>query len=145
MPRTARETIEAFLDSVTTRERLLDFYAPDVVIERPYAPAALRRTEGLDVLRRGITQAADLYALEKVGNVVLHETADPEVIIAEYDVHCRVVATQKSFVASFIMVLRVRDGLIVHSRDYNNPLASAAAVGTTPDRLAAMLLDEEHG
>ena len=145
MSRTARETVEAFLASITTRDKLIDFYAPDVVIERPYAPATLRRSEGLEILRQGITRAADLYTLDKTDNVVLHETADPEVIIAEYDVHCRVVATQKDFVASFIMVLRVRDGLIVHSRDYNNPLASAAALGTTPDQLAAMLLDEEHG
>ncbi len=145
MPVTTRETVEAFLNSITTRERLLDFYAPDVVIERPYAPAALRHTEGVEVLRKAMAQAMDLYALEKVDNVVLHETADPEVIIAEYDVHCRVTTTQKTFVGSFVMVLRVRDGLIVHSRDYNNPLASAAALGTTPDQLAAMLLDEEHG
>jgi ketosteroid isomerase-like protein len=145
MPRTARETVEAFLSSVTERTKLIDFYAEDVVIERPFAPAGLRRTEGVEVLRQGIAQAGDLYALEKLDNVVLHETSDPEVIIAEYDVHCRVVAAQKSFVASFIMVLRIRDGLIVHSRDYNNPLTSAAALGTTPDQLAAMLLDEEHG
>jgi uncharacterized protein len=145
MSRTARETVEAFLSSVTDRSKLLDFYAPDVVVERPFASGGLRRTEGIEVMRQGMAQAVDLYALEKVDNVVLYETGDPEVIIAEYDVHCRVVATQKAFVASFIMVLRVRDGLIVHSRDYNNPLTSAAAMGTTPDRLAGMLLDKEHG
>jgi ketosteroid isomerase-like protein len=50
-------------------------------------------------------------------------------VIVEYDYHAVAVPTGRSFTNRYIMVVRVRDGLIVHSRDYANPLGSAAAFG----------------
>lgn len=38
--------------------------------------------------------------------------------------------------------LPLRDGLIVHPRDYNNPLAMAAAMEMTPEQLSALLGQE---
>jgi ketosteroid isomerase-like protein len=109
-----------------------------VVIERPYAPAALRRTEGVEVLRQGLAQAAGLYELEKVDNVVLHETTDPEVIIVEYDLHGRMVSGDRPFTLSFVMVMTIRDGRIVHTRDYSDPIAGAQALGRLPELLASL-------
>ena len=68
--------------------------------------------------------------------VVIHDTADPEVIIAEYDLAGTVTTTNRQASASFVLVLRVRDGRIVHLREYQNVLGMAAALGQLPEALA---------
>lgn len=59
---------------------------------------------------------------------MLHETRDPEVVIAEYDYDGRVTTTGRSFQVPNIQVSRVRDGQIVASRDYHNHPVLADAV-----------------
>ena len=51
-------------------------------------------------------------------------------MIVEYDYRAVALPTGRSFINRYIMVVRVRDGLIAYSRDYANPLGSAAAFGT---------------
>jgi ketosteroid isomerase-like protein len=62
----------------------------------------------------------------------VHETADPEVIVAEYDYEGRVTATGRTFRLANVQVLRVRDGLITGSRDYHDHPGLARAMA--PDR-----------
>jgi ketosteroid isomerase-like protein len=50
-------------------------------------------------------------------------------IVAEYDIHAVVTGTNRPVVLSFVTVMTVRDGLIVHARDYSNPLAQAEVFG----------------
>ena len=54
-------------------------------------------------------------------SVVVHETTDPEVIIAEFDLDGEIVATGETYQLSYIQVLRVRNGQIVWMRDYMDP------------------------
>ena len=65
----------------------------------------------------------------------VHETADPEVVIAEYGPSGTVTTTGRRASASFVMVLRVRDGRIVHLREYQDVRAISAALdpGAGPD------------
>jgi uncharacterized protein len=70
--------------------------------------------------------------------IVVHETTDPEVIVAEFEYRGTVVATAKSFAVPCIFVLRVRDGLIVESRDYIDHVAFAEARGTLDVLLASL-------
>jgi uncharacterized protein len=62
-------------------------------------------------------------------NVVVHETADPEVIVVEQDATGTSATTGRDFALPNIVVLRVRDGRIVHFRDYVNLVAVAEALG----------------
>lgn len=114
-----------------------DLYAPDGVHEWPFAlPGVPRRLTGQEEIRAFFSRAAGASRFEfhEFRNVVVHETADPEVIIAEYDIHGQVTTTGRSFVFSYILVLRVRDGRIVSLRDYLNPLAmNEAAQGVLLD------------
>jgi ketosteroid isomerase-like protein len=50
------------------------------------------------------------------------------VIIAEFDYDGLALNTGRSFRASNIQVLRVRDGRIIESRDYHDHAAMAAAL-----------------
>lgn len=67
----------------------------------------------------------------------MHETADPEVIVAEFAYAVTHLATGKRFSYPCTFVVRVRDGEIVESRDYIDHLGSAEARGSL-----AELLDE---
>ena len=53
----------------------------------------------------------------------LHETTDPAVLVAEFDLHGEVAGA--AFVSSYVVVMTIRDGLIVHSRDYTDTAAAA--------------------
>ena len=71
-------------------------------------------------------------------HIVVHETSDPEVIVAEWDYDGLVTTTNRSFQVSNIRVSRVRNGQIVASRDYHNHLVLADVLGRLPALLAAL-------
>ena len=70
--------------------------------------------------------------------ITVHETADPEVIVAEFRYEGTVVETGEPFTIPGIFVLRVRDGKIVESRDYLDHLRSAQARGHLAEVLDAI-------
>jgi uncharacterized protein len=67
--------------------------------------------------------------------MVVHATADPEVVIAEWDYDGVVTTTGRSFRVSNVQVSRVRNGKIVESRDHQNHAFLAAVT----DRLSALI------
>jgi len=120
---------------------LADLYAAHTRVDHPMAPlaAAVLRTRG--DLRRHFAAAAgtgfrpDDYRVE---DLVVHDTADPEVVVAEFAYAGS--ADGRTFRVPCVFVVRVRDGRIVASRDYVDHLAMARATGQLPDllrRLAA--------
>jgi ketosteroid isomerase-like protein len=75
---------------------------------------------------------------KEAGHVVIHETADPEVVIVEYDLHGERLERREEFTQSFVLVLTIRDGVIVHSRDYTDPITGARMLGRLPDLIKAL-------
>jgi ketosteroid isomerase-like protein len=71
-------------------------------------------------------------------NLVVHETSDPEVVVAEWDYDGLVTTANRPFRVSSIQVSRVRNGQIVASRDYHNHLVLADVLGQLPALLAAL-------
>jgi ketosteroid isomerase-like protein len=47
-------------------------------------------------------------------------------------------ATAEPFSVRFAMVITVRDGHIVHSRDYADPIAGARLLGRLPELFSAL-------
>jgi ketosteroid isomerase-like protein len=66
----------------------------------------------------------------------VHTTTDPEVIVAEFEYAGTIVATGEPFRVPAIFVLRVRDGLIVESRDYIDHLSMIRARGQVDELVA---------
>jgi ketosteroid isomerase-like protein len=97
---------------------LADLYAEDVLVEHP-----LRRTrvDGRKALRERFARLGT--ATLRAFDVTVHETTDPEVVVAEYQYE------GAGFTSANVQVVRVRDGLIVHSRDYHDHLRMAVARG----------------
>jgi ketosteroid isomerase-like protein len=115
--------------------------ADDVIIETPFAPPGHpRRFEGLEqFLAYARPRRSALPArFEEFRNVVIHDTADPQVVIAEYDLSGTVTTTGKHATASFIAILTVRNGKIVHWREYQDSLGMAVSLGQLPALLASV-------
>lgn len=68
--------------------------------------------------------------------MVVHDTADPEVIVVEYEITGTVATTNRAAEAGFVGVLCARNGQIVHWREYQNVVAMAEAMGRLPELLA---------
>jgi uncharacterized protein len=120
---------------------IADLYADRVVIEMPFAPASLypaRIETGRDELRARFRAGRSARSYTRVDRVTVHETADPEVVILEYDLHGELRPAGTPFAASFVMVMTIRDGLIVHSRDYTDPITGARMLGRVPELVAEL-------
>ncbi|WP_230193791.1 nuclear transport factor 2 family protein [Streptomyces sp. NBC_00080] len=73
----------------------------------------------------------------RVVGVLVHETADPEVIVAEFAYEFTLPDDSMTKVPC-VFVMRVRDGRIIESRDYIDPIRTYTARGDL-DRLIASL------
>jgi ketosteroid isomerase-like protein len=116
---------------------LAELYAEDAVAEQPFAVApAPGRLEGRETIRAHFAGAERMGLRLTARNVVVHQTTDPEVIVAEFDY--AITAGESTFTAANIQVLRIRDGLIRATRDYHDHLTLARATGQLPALVASM-------
>ncbi len=74
----------------------------------------------------------------QAANITIHETTDPEVIVAEFEYQGTVADTGEPFALPGIFVLRVRNGEIVSSRDYFDHLTAARIRGQLDGLVAAV-------
>jgi uncharacterized protein len=101
-----------------------DFFAEDAVLEMPFAPPPLpRRIVGRDAIRallapRYEARRAAGQRLAEYHDVKIHETRDPEVIVAEIEM-------THTPPRSFVLVYRIVEGRIRLQRDYFDSLEMA--------------------
>jgi uncharacterized protein (TIGR02246 family) len=101
-----------------------DLFTPDAVIEVPFAgpPGMPARLEGREAIRESARQVmASPLRLEDFEVAELYQTQDPEVVIVEMRTKGTVTTTGRSFAATSIQILRIRDGHIVLFRDFPDP------------------------
>jgi uncharacterized protein len=115
--------------------------AADAVIETPFAPPGRpRRFEGREefLAFAEAGRAALPVRFEECREIAVHDTADPEVIVVEYELAGTVTTTGRRAAAPFIGVLRVRDGQVTGWREYQDAVAIAHALGQLPALLASV-------
>ncbi|WP_416985544.1 nuclear transport factor 2 family protein [Streptomyces sp. T028] len=107
-------------------------FAPDGVIEFPYAPAGVpRQVKGHDALLAHMSNFPETFDVEFI-DLVFHETVDPNLAIAEFRSTGTALPTGKPYEQECISVVRTdENGLITHYLDYWNPLLAIEAL--TPD------------
>ena len=139
--RTPSEVFLALVNGVAEGrwEELPGLYAEQTDVVHPFdplrAPALRTRTE----LREHFTPAgATPRPDRRVANVTIHQTTDPEVIVAEFEYQGTDAGTGEEYAVPGIFVLRVRNGEIVSSRDYFDHLAAARARGQLGALIAAV-------
>jgi ketosteroid isomerase-like protein len=125
-----RRYVDAIADGTSNTDTLIDqLYDEDVDIEFPFARTAeSRRVAGREAFRAvaAIGRAMPLR-IDGVDEVRIHQTADPEVVVAEYAVRATLETNERTGTAGFVVVLRVRGGRIVELREYQDTAAMLAA------------------
>jgi ketosteroid isomerase-like protein len=144
-----REVFQRLIRGIADRAwtELPNLYAEDATVDQPFAPAvgpAAGRLVGRQRIAEHFAGAAQGPLEFEVRDVVVHQTDDPEVIIAEFDYEGRVTTTGRPLRVANIQVVRVRGGKIVASRDYHNHLAIADALGVLP-QIASTLTSRSAG
>jgi hypothetical protein len=140
---TPRSTVERFLQATISGhpEAIADCYATDVVIEMPFAVAPLypgRIQTTREQLRARFKAGAAVRRYTGLGRVMIHQTADPGVVIVEFELHGQMAATGERFTLPFLLVMTIQDDHIVHSRDYTDPIIGARVLGKLPELLTAL-------
>ena len=131
-PRSPREVFLALVNGIAAGDPdgLPELYAEQIDVVHPFDPLRGAPYRSREEIRKGMERlrAAGPRPRRRVGNVTIHETTDPEVIVAEFEYQGASDAGEP-YALPAIFVMRVRDGQIVSSRDYHDHLASARASG----------------
>lgn len=121
---------------------VVDLYAEQTDVSHPFHPLGAPPLRSREALREHFLGGSQPYQgptlRRQPTRINVHETTDPEVIVAEFQYEGTVVETGRPFTIPAVFVLRVRDGKIVESRDYLDHLRSAAARDMLPEVLNAV-------
>jgi ketosteroid isomerase-like protein len=121
---------------------VVDLYAEQTDVSHPFHPLGAPPLLTRDALRDHFAGGPQPYQgptlRRQPTRINIHETLDPEVVVAEFQYEGTVVETGEPFTIPGVFVIRVRDGEIVESRDYLDHLRSAAARGMLPEVLDAI-------
>ena len=80
------------------------------------------RLEGREAIREYSRRVmASPLQLEDFEVAKLYQTQDPEVVITEMRATGTVTTTGRSFTTTSAQIIRIREGRIVHSRDFADP------------------------
>ncbi|RZS39214.1 hypothetical protein EV193_104430 [Herbihabitans rhizosphaerae] len=121
---TPRELLDKGLDLVLAKDMLgfADLWAVDGTMEFPFAPDGWpARLDGREAVREYLRGYTDVYDVKSVTELTVHETTDPEVIVAEIEVEGVWVRTGEPYRNRYVWVITVRDGRIAGCRDYWSP------------------------
>jgi uncharacterized protein len=135
--RSPREVLRAFHDAMKAKsaDTLADLYAVDGTHELPfYTPNQPRVLEGRERVRDTYRRAWADHPLdiERIEDVFVHEGEDREVVVGQWKAQALVRASGKGVEITGLLVLRVRNGLIVHTRDFMDAMGIAKALGRAP-------------
>jgi ketosteroid isomerase-like protein len=122
-------------------DELVSLYAEETYVRHPFAPMGdtpLRtRAELRAHFAKAPSLAPDVERFDAVGHV--HETSDPEMVIFEFSYVG--MASGRDFTVPCIFATRVRDGLIVESRDYADHVGLARVFGRLSNLGAVLAAD----
>ncbi|SMC53691.1 nuclear transport factor 2 family protein [Kibdelosporangium aridum] len=120
-------------------DKAADLYSDDAVLVLPLAqPNAPIMVGGAGIRKMANASKPVMYEDIHVRNLKIRTTADPEVVIAEWDYAGVSPATGKPFETGNLIITRVRDGKIVSSRDYHDHVVRAWISGDLDTLLAQL-------
>jgi uncharacterized protein len=134
--RTPREVLARYHQAMRDKspDDLAELYAVDAVHEFPFtSPGFPPRSEGREAVRAGYRAAwgASPVQVKEIADITVHETLAPDVLVAE-QVAVAALPGGGTVTVPGPLVLRVRDGLLVHVRDYLDGFGVARARGEAP-------------
>ena len=110
-------------------DHYFDTIADDAEFEfRYHFPGWPHTLRGRDALMALYAGYGNNIVLQAADELVVHRSQDARIVIIEYDVHGKTVATGSSYDNRFISVLTIEGRKIVHWRDYMDSLAAMTAL-----------------
>lgn len=103
--------------------------ARDVKIRLPFAPPGVEtELDGFDAAVAGLSVAWDAKQSFEWRDVVIRRTDDPDLVVTTARTEA-LLRTGRRYANSYVMLTRIRDGLVVEHVEYFNPLAVLEAYG----------------
>lgn len=132
------EMIDALLGSLRRNDMrgFADQWAPDGVMEFPFAPPGYRVLRGRDDVWDYVKDYSSSIRLDEITELKRHHTLDPETVILEFSAKGVAVQTGNDYHMDYISVITIGPDGIKHFRDYWNSLAAAAALGGVENLMA---------
>jgi uncharacterized protein len=119
-------------------DELPELYADQTYVEHPFSPLPATPLRTREEVREHFSAGQRRPSVrQEPANITVHETTDPEVIVAEFE-YLRTGQDGEPSRVPCIFVLRVRDGKIVASRDYIDSIASARGRGRVDELIDAI-------
>ncbi len=129
--RTAAQLLKHSLDTFLAKNMKgwADLCDEDVVVEFPFAPdVASQRIVGRAAIYEYLRDYPNVIDVKTTPKLVIHETGDPNIAIAEWSLSGRVISSGNPYEMSYATFVTFRNELIVHYREYWNPMAFMAAM-----------------
>jgi ketosteroid isomerase-like protein len=127
------EVIRAGLTGFAEADHFFDLLSEDIVTEYVVTvPGYPPRVEGRLALAELYRPYATRMTLERCFDLAVYHDPSRSVVVLEYACEGRAVETGNGYNNRFISVLTLRDGEVVHWRDYLDPVAVFDALGWPP-------------
>ena len=123
-------TLRAAFDAIARgdADELVTHYAEDYVLELPYSdPDAPKVVRGRAAVRDYLSAAFGVFRFS-LDDLEVHDTVDPDLIVAEYTSSGTVLTNGGPYRNRYVGFWWFRDGEVVRTREYYDPVASQRAV-----------------
>jgi ketosteroid isomerase-like protein len=134
------KVVQKGLGEFVDGEHYFDTIADDALFEFRYSfpgwPQAVRGRANLMALYSGYGNSIKLHRGDAL---IAHPSKDGRVVVLEYEVHGKILATDMPYDNRFVSVVTIENRKIVHWRDYMDSLAAWMALNsaTGPESLAS--------
>lgn len=123
------EVVMKGLSGLVDGEHYFDTFADDAIFESRYHfpgwPLIIRGRVNLVASLAGYGKTIRVHSGDAL---VVHRSQDPHVVILEYEVHGKILATGAPYDNRLISVVTIENRKIVHWRDYMDSLAAWTAL-----------------
>ena len=110
-------------------DSMFDMFSDDAVVEFPFAPPNVpKRLNGKPAIVKYINSLAGQFTFDRFSKPSVQTTADPDLVVAEFEVVGRNDATGETYDQFFVSFIHTKDGYITLYREYWNPLAILQAM-----------------
>ena len=117
--------VRGALGDLVDGEHFFDILTDDVVYEVRYDfPGWPRVIQGRAHLMAQFRGYVDGIALQSADRLITHKTDDGCVVVIEYEVHGKILATGAKYNNRFCSIIRIENRKIAHWRDYMDSLAA---------------------
>jgi uncharacterized protein len=125
--------IEQGLDGLAGPGHFFDLLAEDVTVDYVVTvPGYPRHIQGRSAVAELYRPYGTMIILDRCFDLAVHHDATEGVVVLEYASEGHVVSTGRRYANRYISVLTLREGEVVHWRDYLDPVAVFDALGWPP-------------